>query len=153
MASLLWPNRLFICTSPYPQTRTCFPPNITSVVLFKLWDRRHKLVHYIKCMQDKIITSQFYTWAHCTHVQRKCSLQSQSSDSDSHSDFFLLCTFKKHNINNIYRNYMKYKKRRDKATDPKSMWKTSSLMHSLWMPAYCHNKNKFTKYELPKHIV
>ena len=31
-------------------------------------------------------------------------------------------------------------------------WKKSSLMHSLWMPAYCHNKNMFTKYELPKHM-
>lgn len=27
-------------TSPYPQTRTCLPPNITSVVLFKLWVKR-----------------------------------------------------------------------------------------------------------------
>ena len=121
MASWIWSKTLFICTSPYPQTRTCFPPNITSVVLFKLWDRRHKLVHYIKFMQDNITVLQFYSWAHCTHVWRKCSLQSQSSDSDSHSDFFLLCTFTKHNINNIYRNYMKYKKRRDKATDPKSI--------------------------------
>ena len=57
-----------------------------------------------------------------TNVRMQRDLESKDQYSlGMDSDFYCGALFTKYNINNIYRNYLKYKKRRDKTIDPKSI--------------------------------